>query len=230
MIWYFIFIYIYIFIYVYSKKIPPNSVNWHLHHLTYLSVCRCVRKLKFYSPACMCGKPLQSCSTLCNLMDCSPPSSSVHGIFQARILEWVTMPFSSGSSWSRDGTRISCLLNWQVGSWPLAPALNPLLNRSQIFLEEKRSTINQQLQSQNYSNGHDLGHSLLGNAFYGSPDGEVVKNLPAKAGATWGTGLILGLGRSPREQNGNSLPYSCLENSFHGQRILAGYILWSLKE
>ena len=42
--------------------------------------------------------------------------------------------------------------------------------------------MNQQLQSQNYSNGHDLGHSLLGNASYGSPDGEVVKNLPAKAG------------------------------------------------
>ena len=36
----------------------------------------------------------QSLWTLCNLMDCSPPGSSVHGIFQARILEWVAMPFS----------------------------------------------------------------------------------------------------------------------------------------
>ena len=41
---------------------------------------------------------LQSCLTLCNPMDCSPPSSSVHGIFQARILEWVAMPSSKGSS------------------------------------------------------------------------------------------------------------------------------------
>ena len=44
----------------------------------------------------------ESCSTLCNSMDCSPPGSSVHGIFQARILEWVAIPFSRGSSWSRD--------------------------------------------------------------------------------------------------------------------------------
>ena len=45
---------------------------------------------------------LQSCPTLCNLMDCSPPGSSVHGGFQARTLEWVAMPFSRGSSWPRD--------------------------------------------------------------------------------------------------------------------------------
>ena len=40
-------------------------------------------------------------------MDCSPPGSSVHEIFPARILEWVAIPFSSGSSWPRDGTCIS---------------------------------------------------------------------------------------------------------------------------
>ena len=40
-------------------------------------------------------------------MDYSPPDSSVHGIFQARILEWVTIPFSRGSSWPRDWTCIS---------------------------------------------------------------------------------------------------------------------------
>ena len=40
---------------------------------------------------------LQSCLTLCNLMDCSLPGSSVSGILQARILEWIAMPFSRGS-------------------------------------------------------------------------------------------------------------------------------------
>ena len=40
----------------------------------------------------MCAKSLQSCPTLCKPMDCSPPGSSVHGILQARILEWVAMP------------------------------------------------------------------------------------------------------------------------------------------
>ena len=44
----------------------------------------------------------QLCKTLCNLRDCSPPGSSVHGILQARILEWVATPFSRGSSRCRD--------------------------------------------------------------------------------------------------------------------------------
>ena len=44
----------------------------------------------------------QSCLTLCNPMDCSPPDSSVHGILQAIILEWVAMPFSRGSSQPRN--------------------------------------------------------------------------------------------------------------------------------
>ena len=47
---------------------------------------------------CMGAKSLQSCPTLCDPMDCSPPGSSVHGILQARILEWVAMPSSRGSS------------------------------------------------------------------------------------------------------------------------------------
>ena len=46
----------------------------------------------------------QSCPTLCDPMDCSPPGSSVHGILQARILEWVAIPFSRGSSWPRNQT------------------------------------------------------------------------------------------------------------------------------
>ena len=44
------------------------------------------------------AKSLQSCLTLCNPMDCSPPGSSVHGILQARKLEWVAMPSSRGFS------------------------------------------------------------------------------------------------------------------------------------
>ena len=55
----------------------------------------------------MCVKLLQLCLTLCDPMDCSPPGSSVHGILQARILEWVAMPSSRGSSQPRDGTCVS---------------------------------------------------------------------------------------------------------------------------
>ena len=49
----------------------------------------------------------QSCPTLCHPMDCSPPGTSVHGILQARTLEWVSMPFSKESSQSRDQTWVS---------------------------------------------------------------------------------------------------------------------------
>ena len=50
----------------------------------------------------------QSCLTLCNPMDCSPPGSSFHGTLQARILEWVTIPFSRGSSQPRGQNWVSC--------------------------------------------------------------------------------------------------------------------------
>ena len=54
-------------------------------------------------------KVAQSCPTLSDPVDYSPPGSSVHGILQARILDWVAIPFSRGSSWPRDWTWVSCI-------------------------------------------------------------------------------------------------------------------------
>ena len=51
----------------------------------------------------------QSCLILCNLMECSLPGSSVMGILQARILEWIVIPSSRGSSQPRDQTQVSCI-------------------------------------------------------------------------------------------------------------------------
>ena len=59
----------------------------------------------------------QACLTLYDPMDCSPPGSSVRGIFQARILKWVTMPFSRGSCLPRDRTRVSFI--FRIGRWVL---------------------------------------------------------------------------------------------------------------
>ena len=56
---------------------------------------------------CVCAKSLQSCPTLCDPVDCSLPDSSVHRILQAKILEWVAISFSRGSSKPRDQTHIS---------------------------------------------------------------------------------------------------------------------------
>ena len=59
----------------------------------------------------------QLCPTVCDLMDCSLPGFSVHGIFQARILEWVAIPFSRGSSQPRDWTWVSCTVGRFFTVW-----------------------------------------------------------------------------------------------------------------
>ena len=59
----------------------------------------------------------QSCPTLCDSMDCSPPGSSFHGILQARMLKWVAMPFSKRSSQPRDQTQVSCIAGWFFIVW-----------------------------------------------------------------------------------------------------------------
>ena len=56
-------------------------------------------------------------SDSCNPMDCSPPGSSVHGILQARILEWVAISFSRRSSQPKDRTRVSSVAGWFFTIW-----------------------------------------------------------------------------------------------------------------
>ena len=56
---------------------------------------------------CCCSSVTKSCPTRCNPMNCNPPDSSVHGIFQARILQWVAIFFSRRASWPRNRTHIS---------------------------------------------------------------------------------------------------------------------------
>ena len=109
----------------------PWGDSWHFFAL-HLLYCWClVAKL---------------CPTLCDPLDCSPPGSSVQGILQARILEWVAIPSSKGSSWPRDQIHISCfgrriLYHWATWAAPslsvqfssvaqLCPNLCDLMNRS----------------------------------------------------------------------------------------------------
>ena len=77
--------------------------------------------------ACMCTQSLQSCPTLCNSMDCSPSSSSVHGILQARITKWVIMPSSRGSSQPRNLTCVACISCIAGGFFTTEPPEKPLL-------------------------------------------------------------------------------------------------------
>ena len=79
--------------------------DWMTNTHTCICVCVCVCVCVYiYIYVCifMCVKLLQSYLTICNPVDCSPPGPSVHEVLQARILEWVAIPFSRGSSQLRD--------------------------------------------------------------------------------------------------------------------------------
>ena len=110
---YFLFLPFLPFLHIKLRTIRGKSVFWKLWinsesdlWLSTGSVCCCsVAKL---------------CPSLCDLMACSPPGFSVHGISRGRILEWVVISFSRGSSWSKDRTCVSCigrqiLYHWVTG-------------------------------------------------------------------------------------------------------------------
>ena len=80
---------------------------------------------------------------LCWPYDCSPPGSSVHGTLQAKILGWVAMPSSRGSSWPRDRTCLLYLLHRQAGSLPLSPPGKPSNQdiHSEINIEREKQLV-----------------------------------------------------------------------------------------
>ena len=71
-------------------------------------------------------------------MDCSLPGSSVHGILQARILEWVAIPFSRGSSQPRDQTQVSCIVGRFFTIWVLREDHWPQIPSMFVFVWESR--------------------------------------------------------------------------------------------
>ena len=78
------------------------------HHLPYLPSWKKWKKVLLVT---------QSCPALYNPMDCSPPGSSIHGILQARLLEWVAILFCRGSSQARNQTHISCIAGRLFTIW-----------------------------------------------------------------------------------------------------------------
>ena len=86
-------------------KIPFTQLLCAQHWILYMTLRVC------------CAKSLQSCPTLCNPVDCSLPGFSIHGILQARILEWVTISFFRWSLWPRDRTQVSCIVGRHFTIW-----------------------------------------------------------------------------------------------------------------
>ena len=86
---------------------------------------------------------VKSCPTLCDPVDCRPSGSSVHGISQARILEWVAISFSRGSSRPRDRTQVFCIASGCFNLWATreAPKMTPKLkskNQQKVNQGEKK--------------------------------------------------------------------------------------------
>ena len=152
-------------------------------------------------------------------MDCSLPGSSVHGILQARLLEWVAMPSSRGSSQPRDRTESLCLLHWRAGSLPLAPPGKPKLpsTLSLNIMDFPHSSVGKESA---FNAGDPCSYPGLGRSAgegIGNPLQCSWASLVGSAGkesacVAEDLGLIPGLGRSPGGGNGNPVQYSCLEN------------------
>ena len=109
---------------------------WNQVSRSFLLLLHCKKQ---YSPVIWgrlecCAKLPQSCPTLCDTMDCSPPDSSVRGILQARILEWVAMLSSRGSS---KNPCLLCLLHCKLILYHWATGVllsywgNPMVGRTQ---------------------------------------------------------------------------------------------------
>ena len=81
-----------------STELPGKSLDAFLYFILFLG-----------SPLKVQVLVTQLCLTRCNPTDCNLPGSSVHGILQVRILEWLAFPYSKGSSQPRDWTRVSCI-------------------------------------------------------------------------------------------------------------------------
>ena len=112
-----------------EQQQPPHNLHWSLlpcssglgHFCVILkpqnSSLWVLKRSKRNLPSVQFSSVAQSCPTLCDPMDCSLPCSSVHGIFQAIILEWIAISFSRGSSRPRDRTQVSCIVDRRFTIW-----------------------------------------------------------------------------------------------------------------
>ena len=123
--------------YLYLYALP---ITHHLHYDHSKSASHCLFPGTLL---CRCVCCHFSCVWLCNSIDCSLPGSSVHGILQARILEWVAMPSSRGSSQPRDQTHISCIAGGFFTAEPLTkPRPLPYFLIISLFLASSLSFTN----------------------------------------------------------------------------------------
>ena len=154
---------------------------------------------------------MQSCLTLCDPRDCSLPGSSVHGILQARILEWVAISFSRGSSWTSDRTQVSFIAGrfftiWAMECFTLIEEINTICEGVHLcfrfypilvfFLVKEMETHSS---------------TLAWRILWTEELSRLQSMGSLRVGHYWVT-LLSCIG----EGNGNPLPCSCLENPRDG--------------
>ena len=143
----------------------------------------------------------QLCLTFCDLMDCSLPGSSVHGIFQARILERVAISSSRGSPGPRDQTQVCCISYIAGGFFTAEPSGKPYFVYSSVYMRRRKRQATPVLLP-----GKSLGwRSLVGYSPWGYEESDTTGRLHFHFSLSC-TG----------EGNGNPLQYSCLENPRDG--------------
>ena len=116
-------------------KVGPRSIwilqmSKHRGNTTMHVVTQWMNSWNYMGCCCLVAK---SCLTRCDPMNCSPSGSSVHGISQARTLEWVAIFFSRGSSPPRDQSRVSCIGKQVLYHWATREAQDYIHNRTTYY-------------------------------------------------------------------------------------------------
>ena len=151
-------------------------------------------------------------------MDCSLPDSSVHGISQGRILEWVAISFSRESSRPKDQTHVSCIDKRFFTTEPSGKPYFQAVLRISTDQWEKENSIFKRWKDLNwhFTKGNtQIAHVLKGLKCFKRWASQValeVKNTPGNEGGIKDAGLIPGSGRSPGGGHSSPLQYSCSGN------------------
>ena len=115
------------------EQASESAKLWHWSCVTSNKLIQVLWTLILVKMRMKWSEVAQLCLTLCDPVDCSLPGSSIHGIFQARVLEWVAISFSKWSSQPRDWTQVSSIVGWRFTVW----ASREVLQRSEQLLIKK---------------------------------------------------------------------------------------------
>ena len=193
-----------------------KALNFNLQHIY---VCIYIYDLNchYLLAVATAAKSLQSCPTLCDPRNSSPPGSPIPGVLQARMLEWVAISFSNAWKWKVKLKSLSRV--WLFATpWTADYQAPPSMGFSR----------------QEYWSGVPVPsplsawglHLLICNSLMGFPCSSVGKE---SAYHTGDLGSIPWSGRSPEEGNGNPLQYSCMENPMDRGAWQAVFSSWSRK-